>query len=283
WDWLTNTSWADKVEDVRGWLNDAWDWTINLLGDAWVWIEEHLPWVAEAVETLHRLIAVGWDWTIRKVGDAWEVLEQGIPEELRELGPVVVNVVFQPFGDFYEAIKQGLETGDWHGIWGVTADVWRRGIQIAVSLTLAIRSVQTVLSAIRSGLGVAAAGAATGLGLPGVLGTLSILVLLAEAREQGDYRKFGQDLVAALAAGIGIGMFTGSPYAGALAFTIVLNFEIGSWIGDKIGPWIDDTIEQLQEIPTVLSPKPGQMMGVADMYEALRIAQVAGGQPAPHV
>src|SRR5690606_28667799 len=124
-----------------------------------------------------------------------------------------------------------------------------------------------------SGLGLATAGIA-GIGVPGVLGTLSILVALAEAREQGDYRKFGQDLIAALAAGIGIGMFTGSPYAGALAFTIVLNFQIGSWIGDKIGSWIDDTMEQLQEIPTVLSTGQ-QMMGVADMYEALRIAQVA--------
>ena len=288
WDWLTNTSWVDKVEDVRGWLSDAWDWTINLLGDAWAWIEEHLPWVAEAVETLHGLIAAGWDWTIRKAGDAWEVLEQGIPEELRELGrelgPVVVNVVFQPFGDLYEAIKRGLETGDWHGIWGVTADVWRRGIQIAVSLTLAIRSVQTVLSAIRSGLGVAAAGAATGLGIPGVLGTLSILVLLAEAREQGDYRKFGQDLIAALAAGIGIGVFTGSPYAGALAFTIVLNFEIGSWIGDKvgsliddIGSWIDDQLEPLQQPPI------GQVTDIAGMYDALRASYMAEGRPAPHV
>jgi len=68
-------------------------------------------------------------------------------------------------------------------------------------------------------------------------------VSLAEAKESGDYRKFGADLVAALAAGIGIGAFTGSPYAGALAFTIVLNFEIGSWIGDKL--------EQLQQHPVM--------------------------------
>src|SRR5690606_17888959 len=60
---------------------------------------------------------------------------------------------------------------------------------------------------------------------------------------QGDYRKFGEDLIAALAAGIGIGAFTGSPYVGALAFTIVLNFEIGSWIGDKL--------DQLQQHPVM--------------------------------
>src|SRR5690606_36381500 len=60
---------------------------------------------------------------------------------------------------------------------------------------------------------------------------------------EGDYLKFGEALIAALAAGIGIGAFTGSPYAGALAFTIVLNFEIGSWIGDKL--------EQLQQHPAM--------------------------------
>src|SRR5690606_1197503 len=60
---------------------------------------------------------------------------------------------------------------------------------------------------------------------------------------QGDYRKFGEDLIAALAAGIGIGAFTGSPYVGALAFRSVLNFEIGSWIGDKL--------EQLQQHPVM--------------------------------
>src|SRR5690606_20164677 len=98
-------------------------------------------------------------------------------------------------------------------------------------------TVPMVLNAIRSGLGLGATSVAAGIasmGAPGVLGALSILVALAEARERGDYRKFGADLVAALAAGIGIGAFTGSPYVGALAFTIVLNFEIGSWIGDKL-------------------------------------------------
>src|SRR5690606_2748163 len=153
-----------------------------------------------------------------------------------------LNLVIQPVGELYEAIQRGLETGDWSGVWGATADVWRRGIQITVGLTLATRTVQAVFNAIRSGLGLAAAGI-TRLGAPGVLGALSILVSLAEAREQGDYRKFGADLVAALAAGIGIGVFTGSPYAGALAFTIVLNFEIGSWIGEKL--------EELQQHPVM--------------------------------
>src|SRR5690606_427389 len=300
WDWLTDTSWGDKVEDVRGWLDSAWDWTINLLGDAWAWIETNLPWVAATIETLHGLITAGWDWTIRKAGDAWGWLERGIPEELRELGTAVLTVVFQPFGDLYEAIKRGLETGDWSGVWGAAADVWRRGIQIAVGLTLATRTVQLVLNAIRTGLGLAATGVAAGiarLGMPGVLGALSILVALAEAREQGDYRKFGADLVAALAAGIGIGVFTGSPYAGALAFTVVLNFEIGSWIGDKLDQlrerimlWFQDTAlgrlltrgDQAEvEIPAVLRIE--QVTGLAGLSDILRAIYLAEGGPEARV
>src|SRR5690606_36696162 len=92
----------------------------------------NLPWVATTIETLHRLITGGWDWTDRKVGDAWEWLELGIREELRELGTVVLNVVFQPFGELYETIKRGFETGDWSGLWGATAEACgtiRRGLE----------------------------------------------------------------------------------------------------------------------------------------------------------
>src|SRR5690606_19136722 len=102
------------------------------------------------------------------------------------------------------AIKQGLETGDWSGIWGATAEAWRSGIKIAVTLGLAAGTAQAVLNAITAGLGVATAGA-TSLGVPGAIGALSVVIALAEARETGDYRKFGADLIAALAAGIGIG------------------------------------------------------------------------------
>src|SRR5690606_27287978 len=126
--------------------------------------------------------------------------------------------------------------------WGATAEAWRSGIKIAVTLGLAAGTAQAVLNAITAGLGLATASAAS-LGVPGAIGALSVVIALAEARETGDYKKFGADLIAALAAGIGIGAFTGSPYAGALAFTIVLNFEIGSWIGDKL--------EQLQQHPVM--------------------------------
>src|SRR5690606_35284560 len=32
WDWLVNTTWAEKWEDVKGWLTDGWNWTVNNAG-----------------------------------------------------------------------------------------------------------------------------------------------------------------------------------------------------------------------------------------------------------
>src|SRR5690606_7907772 len=246
WDWLDQHAPAvtEVIRNLRDWLSSAWDWTINALGSGWEWLR-NTDWAA-TIEQAKQALSGAWDWTIKSAGDAWEWLADWELGEVREIGTAVLNLVIQPVGDLYEAIQRGLATGDWSGVWGATADVWRRGIQIAVGLTLATRTVQTVFNAIRSGLGLAAAGI-TRMGAPGVLGALSSLVALAAAREQGDYRKFGADLVAALAAGIGIGAFTGSPYMGALAFTIVLNFEIGSWIGD----WIGDKLDQLQQHPVM--------------------------------
>src|SRR5690606_25799943 len=100
-------------------------------------------------------------------------------------------------------------------------------------LALAANTASAILSSIQLGLGLSTAGLAS-FGVPGAIGALSVVVSLAEAQATGNYNKFGQDLVAALAAGIGIGAFTGSPYAGALAFTIVLNLELGSRIGQQL-------------------------------------------------
>src|SRR5690606_10042437 len=238
WSWLVDTSWSEKIEDVRGWLKSAWDWTINLLGDAWTWIEEHLPWVATTIETLAGWLSEAWSWTLERVGDAWEWLERGIPEELRDLGTAVLNVVFQPFGDLYEAIKRGLETGDWSQVFAVGADVWRTGIKIAVTLSLAYGAVNALIQAIQAGFGTLGAAAAAGLssiralGVPGAIAAITIAVALAEAKATGGFQKFGEDLAAALAAGLAVYGITRNPQLGAFTFTIFMTWELGSRTAD---------------------------------------------------
>src|SRR5690606_27996381 len=186
WDWVTDTTWAEKVEDVKGWLSTAWEWTLTLAGGAWAWIEEHLPWVATAVETLAGWLGDAWSWTLEKAGDAWDWIEKEFPgfanllEEARSLGTLVLSVTLEKAGELFDLIKNAMETGDWSEVIQVSADAWRTGVKIAVTLALAHQTVTAVLSAIQAGLGVAAG--ASSLGVPGAIGVLSIVVALAEAQ-----------------------------------------------------------------------------------------------------
>lgn len=236
WVWLQNTDWAAHWKVVMGWLTAGWRWTIERFGDAWEWLDGHAPWVTDTLRELYDLINKGWTWAIDTGGAVWDWIKNLVPGEIVDLGKARLRLTIDAFGGLYDAIKTGLETGDWSGVWGATAGAWREGIKIAVTLMLASGAIQGLMSAISTGLGLVGAGAAglSALGLPGVLGAISIGVALMEAIEHGGFKAFGANLIAALAAGIGIGMFTGSPYAGALAFTIVLNFRIGEWIGDRV-------------------------------------------------
>lgn len=71
-DWIFNTSWADKWADIKSWLDDTWEWIINFGGNAWGWIKENLPGLATTIETIKDAIIGGWEWTITTAGDAWK-------------------------------------------------------------------------------------------------------------------------------------------------------------------------------------------------------------------
>lgn len=209
--------------------------------------------------------------------DAGESLKQQAADMIEGLLPtglavpltVAINAIIDSVGGLHAAIKKGLDTGDWSDVFGATADAWRTGANIAVTLMLASGTVSALLSAVAAGFGVSEFG---GLGAGGVLATISIAVALMEAHEAGDYTAFGANLIAALAAGIGIGMFTGSPYTGALAFTIVLNFKVGEWIGDKF--------EQLMDSPTMREIRALAGTGPTREAELLATPQLYGDREA---
>ncbi|HUM42959.1 MAG TPA: phage tail tape measure protein [Fervidobacterium sp.] len=71
-DWVFNTSWADKWADIKSWLDDTWEWIINFGGNAWGWIKENLPGLAMTIEKIKDAIIGGWEWTINTAGDAWK-------------------------------------------------------------------------------------------------------------------------------------------------------------------------------------------------------------------
>lgn len=270
WDWLEEKApWlTTTLETIWGWVQEAWSWTVDVAGDAWDWLTGTTfedKWTA-----LKALVADGWSWVINKVGDAWDWLDGQIPDSIRDLGTATLTAFVTFSGETYEAIKHGFETGDWSDAIGIGADVWRTGVKIAVVLGLAASTASAIISAIQTGLGVVTTGLAS-LGVPGAIGAISIVVSLAEATATGDYKKFGADMVAALAAGIGIGLFTGSPYAGALAFTVVLNFEIGSWIGDQLDALGSTIANQINRGPFTMSQPSGdeiaRNMGFPDLSE----------------
>ena len=83
------------------------------------------------------------------------------------------------------------------------------------------------------------------MGAPGVIAVVSIAADLLN--QEQDWREMGVKLIAALAAGIGIGAFTGSPYMGALAFDIVYNLIPGRVVNFFKGLLFDTP--EFEELP----------------------------------
>ncbi|MFA5445622.1 MAG: phage tail tape measure protein, partial [Bacteroidales bacterium] len=51
------------MQTLWDWLQKGWDWTINLVGDAWNWIKEDgWPWLVKVAETTWNWVLTGIDW-----------------------------------------------------------------------------------------------------------------------------------------------------------------------------------------------------------------------------
>ncbi|MBW2084432.1 MAG: hypothetical protein JRI54_00150 [Deltaproteobacteria bacterium] len=150
-------------------------------------------------ETLWDYVKKAWNWVINIGGTLWEA----------------------------------LKSGDWATFFGTISDLWSKGAVIAISLMLAKGAAAKILTAIGSVFGNVGGKLGIG-GLSLGIGLLTVGIKLSEAIAAGSFKKFGQDMALALAAGIGIGVFTGSPQAGVLAFTIALNLELGSGFMQKV-------------------------------------------------
>ena len=149
------------------------------------------------------------------------------------------DVVLNFAGTLWENIKEG----NWDQVFSQVGE-------LAVKLVLATAA----LSALKATLLNPAwlVGSTAGAGF---LGIASIGIQLKEAMNEGSFDKFGANMVAAIAAGLGIGAFTGSPQAGMLAFTIALNIELGEMTGlNKIKDWFhrNKTVKNLFDFSPAL-------------------------------
>jgi len=170
--------------------------------------------------------------------EANKIIDGIFPEGIAVPAKAALRFTVEVGGRMFDAIKKGMDEGDWSDVFGAAADVWRAGASIWVTLQLAKETATALLGAIQKALGLAAA--SQGLGMPAVIGVMSVGIALVTAMKEEDWSAFAADLLAALlAAGATIGL-TGNIKAGVLVFTAVFSLEIGSTFWDAITgdpPW----------------------------------------------
>jgi hypothetical protein len=266
--WISETAWP--------WFNDkvstAWNWSKGKVSDFIIWIQETAwPFINNAATTT-------WNWSRGKVGDfltwikevAWPFLDgvatttwnwvegEAVPAVV-QAGKAVINAVVEVSGKVYDAIKKGLNTGDWADFWDITSDLWSKGVVIGITLSQFVKGFSAVVSAIRRGLGLAAAAGAglAGLGLPGLIGLLSVGIQLIEAQAEGSYEEFARNVIVAGLASV-LGATVGGGPGAMLAFNVAVNLKLGNLTGfELLWDWISYNLEK------VFSLKFGEMMSLA--------------------
>ena len=115
WDWLLNTTWAEKVEDMKGWLGSAWNWTVDVAGSAWDWFKDTK--LYNQMVELKNLVtdSKAWKWT----------MDAAVPAVV-EGGKMVIKAVVETAGKMYDAIKKGFATGDWSDFFSIAADCGKK-------------------------------------------------------------------------------------------------------------------------------------------------------------
>ena len=219
YDWIFNTTWADKWTNIKGLFKTAWDWTLKMIG--WEWVKTELPGFVTIVEGLKEKLGEAWEWTLKTIIDTG--------------------------GALYDAIKTGLDTGNWGAFWSVANDTWSKGVLLGVGLSPVISGISLAKGAIISGLSLAGA-TAKATGMAGMLGLITIGLQFMEAHTNDTMTAFAHNMIAALIAGLLVGGITASPKAGALAFTITANLKIGEGAYDGfqvLFDWISYNFKQL--------------------------------------
>lgn len=153
----------------------------------------------------------------------------------------VIGATFKVFGATFDALKKGFLTGDWSDLFELSDDIIKEGLKIAIAF-IGIKSAISVLTTtIFSGL--LGAGFTKGIGAGRALAVLSIgIEIYNTLKGEQEWEVFGAKLIAALAAGIGIGSFFKSPKAGYLAFAISMSLDFSS-----VWSTLDNFAQQLKE------------------------------------
>ena len=196
-------------------------------------IETTVRWASWAMGMIPKIGAV-----FGFVGDVIAITARHAAAALDGLKDIVVQTPVVQFiielgGRGYEAIKKGFQTGDWSDAFDVGLDVFKTGVAIVTTLKLA----EAVGSALWASLQIAMKkspfiNGAVGIGMAGVIAGASVAIALKEATDDGGWNDFASNMGLAIAGGIAAGWLTKSPKVGVWVGTVLLNFEIGSFLED---------------------------------------------------
>lgn len=149
--------------------------------------------------------------------------------------PVVQNTIelaLELAGELWSGLQKGVQSGDWSEFWSAAVGAAQFVIAIGATLKLAGMAGTVLWGAIQKSLG--GAGFATAGLTTGVIAMLSVGLAVKEAMDTGEYDDLAADMIGAISAALIAGGLTKSKTAGALAFSIALNFNIGSSIANTI-------------------------------------------------
>ena len=188
---------------------------LNIMLDGF---QKYFPVIQIGFEAVGQIATVVFESLKLKFGEMKEALDKFL--DFSGLKPVI-EVFLSPVGDLWENLKRFSETGELSYLVGGVKDA----ITIGLEVVMGTKALSSVISTVNSGLGLVGGTALT-------LGVLSVGIAFYEAQKEGDWVKFGEDLIAALIAGLAVGGLSANVQAGVLTATLVLNLEIGSKIAD---------------------------------------------------
>lgn len=253
--------WYLNIGGIREKTEDAWETVTDVVNIVWTVMSDFWNWLIgtdfeQKLEDIKKIVEQGWEIVIDIAGEGWDFIKQYLPEgvakKIEEAAKIIIKAAIEWTGETYEAIKKGLNTGDWSDAFKKGLELTETAITIWASLKLLQLTGFSVLKAIGSFFGNAAGFPIAG----GAIGLLSVGIQLKEAIDGGKgFVEFGANLITALAIGLGIFAFTGSPQAGVLAFTLAINLKLGETVKNIL---VDPLIEGLEEIsnydPSGLDP-----------------------------
>lgn len=256
---MTMIKWGAAFEPLAGNLLDTAIQKLNEFStsDSFKkFVETTVRWATWAASEIPKV-----GLTISLVGALIATTVQEAKEQLDKIGSFiiktpVVQAVIEMAGDTWAALQKGFLEDDWSDLFGVGLNIFRAGLSILATVKLASIAGVTLWSGIQTALKAGGFSTALGqyLGIPGAIALASIVVdLVAGASGEKSWQAIGADMIAGLAAGMGITAFTGSPKAGYLAFSIVYNLELGSKLvgGPDFGPIRNELSKQYNSLNVV--------------------------------